>query len=295
MSANKTSLLLEKVSKKEKIVRENDKSSNDTLLLLANNEKQQEVNILKQIGLDTHIREVQKQSNDLTRIQVLEEKYKGRNVYTGKQIKQICNENGLKLLRADSFSGKVPVEFIGRETLKFVEENTREVTEKKRKKGYVNDDFENDKESIVYEEITKKVVDVTVTERSFFILSTTKSFKGKAIESATLFYREDSGDYDINRASEKDIFIEICSWGKSFNSKFVFIDYMMYLGNDGENLGVINFLTILISIIALIVGFIKGCNLNYLFLTGFIFTTLAILLTSNDTYFNNWKTLKDED
>lgn len=43
MSANKTSLLLEKVSKKEKIVRENDLSSNDTLLLLANNEKQQKL------------------------------------------------------------------------------------------------------------------------------------------------------------------------------------------------------------------------------------------------------------
>ena len=134
MSANKTSLLLEKVSKKEKIVRENDLVSNDTLLLLANNEKQQEVNILKQIGLDSHIREVENKHNDLTRIEVIQRKY-NRNVYTGKQLKQVCNENNLRLLRADSFKGKVPVELIGQETLKFIEENTREVVERKRKKS----------------------------------------------------------------------------------------------------------------------------------------------------------------
>ena len=174
MSTNKTSLLLEKVSKKEKIVRENDLSSNDTLLLLANNEKKQEVNILKQIGLDSHIREVETKHNDLTRIEVIQRKY-NRNVYAGKQLKQVCNENNLRLLRADSFKGKVPVELIGQETLKFIEENTREVTEKKRKKSdLVARGYEENE--IIYKEITKKVVDVTVTERSFFILSTTKSF-----------------------------------------------------------------------------------------------------------------------
>ena len=199
MSANKTSLLLEKVSKKEKIVRENDLVSNDTLLLLANNEKQQEVNILKQIGLDSHIREVETKHNDITRIEVIQRKY-NRNVYTGKQLKQVCNENNLRLLRADSFKGKVPVELIGQETLKFIEENTREVVEQKFKRSRnVGGNFEldDDGERII-EEITKKVVDVTITERSFFILSTTKSFKGKQIESATLFYREDSSHYDIN-------------------------------------------------------------------------------------------------
>ena len=186
MSANKTSLLLEKVSKKEKIVRENDLVSNDTLLLLANNEKQQEVNILKQIGLDSHIREVETKHNDVTRIEVIQRKY-NRNVYTGKQLKQVCNENNLRLLRADSFKGKVPVELIGQETLKFIEENTREVTERKRKKD--GDHILDENGDFIYAEVTKKVVDVTVTERSFFILSTTKSFKGKQIESATLFYR----------------------------------------------------------------------------------------------------------
>lgn len=288
MNANKTSLLLEKVSKKEKIVRENDLSSNDTLLLLANNEKQQEVNILKQIGLDNHIREVETKHNDLTRIEVIQRKY-NRNVYTGKQLKQVCNENNLRLLRADSFKGKVPVEFIGQETLKFIEENTREVVEKKRKKsdlverGYKK----NEENEIIYEEITKKIVDVTVTERSFFILSTTKSFKGKQIESATLFYREDSNCYDINHASEDDIFVEICSWGKTFDNNFTFMSYITHCHKDG-GIGIWTAFCIACAIFGVIVAFFTNVNINYLLLTILFANAFGILAESDADYFNQW-------
>ena len=288
MSANKTSLLLEKVSKKEKIVRENDLSSNDTLLLLANNEKQQEVNILKQIGLDSHIREVETKHNDVTRIEVIQRKY-NRNVYTGKQLKQVCNENNLRLLRADSFKGKVPVELIGQETLKFIEENTREVVEQKRKKSdLVTRDYpENEKNEIVYEEITKKVVDVTVTERSFFILSTTKSFKGKQIESATLFYREDSDRYNINYASEEDIFVEICSWGKTFNNNFTFISYITHCHEDG-GIGVWTLISIALALFGVSVAFFKDANINYFLLTILFVNAFGILAESDADYFNQW-------
>ena len=288
MSANKTSLLLEKVSKKEKIVRENDLSSNDTLLLLANNEKQQEVNILKQIGLDSHIREVETKHNDVTRIEVIQRKY-NRNVYTGKQLKQVCNENNLRLLRADSFKGKVPVELIGQETLKFIEENTREVVEQKRKKSdLVTRDYpENEKNEIVYEEITKKVVDVTVTERSFFILSTTKSFKGKQIESATLFYREDSDRYNINYASEEDIFVEICSWGKTFNNNFTFISYITHTHKDG-GIGIWTAVCIATALLGVTVAFFKDTNINYLLLTILFVNAFGILAESDTDYFNQW-------
>ena len=288
MSANKTSLLLEKVSKKEKIVRENDLVSNDTLLLLANNEKQQEVNILKQIGLDSHIREVETKHNDITRIEVIQRKY-NRNVYTGKQLKQVCNENNLRLLRADSFKGKVPVELIGQETLKFIEENTREVVEQKRKKsdlvarGYT----ENEENEIVYEEITKKVVDVTVTERSFFILSTTKSFKGKQIESATLFYREDSDRYDINYASEEDIFVEICSWGKTFDNNFTFMSYITHCHEDG-GIGIWTAVCITSALLGVVIAFFKDANINYLLLIILFINAFGILAESDENYFNQW-------
>ena len=288
MSANKTSLLLEKVSKKEKIVRENDLVSNDTLLLLANNEKQQEVNILKQIGLDSHIREVETKHNDITRIEVIQRKY-NRNVYTGKQLKQVCNENNLRLLRADSFKGKVPVELIGQETLKFIEENTREVVEKKYKRSRnVGEKFEldDDGERII-EEITKKVVDVTITERSFFILSTTKSFKGKQIESATLFYREDSSCYDINNASEDDIFVEICSWGKTFNNNFTFINYITHCHEDG-GIGIWTSICIALALLGVTLAFFKDANINYLLLTILFVNTFGILAESDADYFNQW-------
>ena len=288
MSANKTSLLLEKVSKKEKIVRENDLVSNDTLLLLANNEKQQEVNILKQIGLDSHIREVQTKHNDVTRIQVIEQKY-NRNVYTGKQLKQVCNENNLRLLRADSFKGKVPVELIGQETLKFIEENTREVVEKKRKKSdLVTRAFtENEENEIVYEKTTKKVVDVTVTERSFFILSTTKSFKGKQIESATLFYREDSSRYDINKASEDDIFVEICSWGKTFDNNFTFMSYITHCHEDG-GIGIWTAICIALALLGVVIAFFKDANINYLLSIILFINAFGILAESDENYFNQW-------
>ena len=282
MSANKTSLLLEKVSKKEKIVRENDLVSNDTLLLLANNEKQQEVNILKQIGLDSHIRKVETKHNDLTRIEVIQKKY-NRNVYTGKQLKQVCNENNLRLLRADSFKGKVPVELIGQETLKFIEENTREVVERKRKK----DDILDENGDFVYAEVTKKVVDVTVTERSFFILSTTKSFKGKQIESATLFYREDSSRYDINKASEDDIFVEICSWGKTFDNNFTFMSYITHC-HEGGGIGIWTSICIAIALLGVTVAFFKDANINYLLLTILFVNAFGILAESDADYFNQW-------
>lgn len=284
MGANKTSLLLEKVSKKEKIVRENDLVSNDTLLLLANNEKQQEVNILKQIGLDSHIREVETKYNDVTRIEVIQRKY-NRNVYTGKQLKQVCNENNLRLLRADSFKGKVPVELIGQETLKFIEENTREVVERKRKKN--GDDILDENGDFVYAEVTKKVVDVTVTERSFFILSTTKSFKGKQIESATLFYREDSDRYDINYASEDDIFVEICSWGKTFDNNFTFISYITHCYKDG-GIGVWTAICIASALLGVVVTFFKDVNVNYLLLTILFVNAFGILAESDTDYFNQW-------
>lgn len=288
MNANKTSLLLEKVSKKEKIVRENDLSSNDTLLLLANNEKQQEVNILKQIGLDSHIREVETKHNDLTRIEVIQRKY-NRNVYTGVQLKQVCNENNLRLLRADKFKGKVPVELIGQETLKFIEENTREVVEEKYKRSRnVGEDFELDeKGKRIIEKTTKKVVDVTVTERSFFILSTTKSFKGKQIESATLFYREDSSHYDINKASEDDIFVEICSWGKTFNNNFTFMSYITHCHED-SCIGIWTLFSIAIALFAVIVAFFKDANINYLLLTILFANAFGILAESDANYFNQW-------
>lgn len=288
MSANKTSLLLEKVSKKEKIVRENDLYSNDTLLLLANNEKQQEVNILKQIGLDSHIREVETKHNDVTRIEVIQRKY-NRNVYTGKQLKQVCNENNLRLLRADSFKGKVPVELIGQETLKFIEENTREVVEEKYKRSRnVGEDFERDDEGKhIIEKITKKVVDVTVTERSFFILSTTKSFKGKQIESATLFYREDSDRYDINYASKKDIFVEICSWGKTFNNNFTFINYITHCHEDG-GIGIWTFICIISALLGVVVAFFTDTNINYLLSSILFVNAFGILTESDENYFKQW-------
>ena len=201
MSIAKTSLLLDKLSKKEKVEQSKDKSSSDTLLLLADNSKSKEIEILKTIGLDHHIREVEKIKNNSTRIQIIENTY-NRPIYTGEQIKKLCNEYGLRILRADSFKAKTPA-FVGEEVLKFIAENSNEVV--------ANEETGR----------TRTVSDLHIGESSFFILSTNRSFNGESIESATLFYREKSSNSHYNRVYEKDIFVEVCSWGKSFDNSLI--------------------------------------------------------------------------
>lgn len=266
MTVAKTSLLLDKASKKEKVEQSKDKTSADTLLLLADNSKSKEIEILKTIGLDHHIREVEKVKNDLTRIQVIEETY-NRPVYTGTQIKKLCNQYGLRILRADSFKAKTPV-FVGEKVLKFIAENTKEV--------------------VANEETGRKrtVSDLHITESSFFILSTNRSFKGKSIESATLFYREKKyKDQHYHKASEQDIFVEICSWGKSFDTSLETIFDFTTCSEDRAGWLIV---PMIISLISLIVSLSMDQNMNYLFLTGFILSTFVMLLSDSSKYFQSW-------
>ena len=265
MAVAKTSLLLDKASKKEKVEQSKDKTSADTLLLLADNSKSKEIEILKTIGLDHHIREVEKIKNDLTRIQVIEQTY-NRPVYTGEQIKKLCNQYGLRILRADSFKAKTPV-FVGEKVLEFIAENTQEV--------------------VANEETGRKrtVSDLHITESSFFILSTNRSFKGQSIESATLFYREKKNDQWYDRASEQDIFIEICSWGKSFDTSLETIFDFVTCSEDRGGWIIVAFI---VSLIALFVSLFIDQNLNYLFLTGFILSTIVMLISDSSKYFKSW-------
>jgi hypothetical protein len=265
MNVAKTSLLLDKLSKKEKVEQSKDNSSSDTLLLLADNSKSKEVEILKAIGLDHHIREVEKVKNDSTRIQIIENTY-NRPVYTGEQIKKLCNQYGLRILRADSFKAKTPT-FVGEEILKFVAENTQEVV--------ANEETGR----------TRTVSDLYIGESSFFILSTNRSFNGKSLESATLFYREKREDQHYYNAKEKDIFVEVCSWGKSFdNSLDNIIDFTLCDDDRGSWIVI----PMLFCLISLIVSLFIDQNMNYLFLTGFILSTIVMLLSDSSKYFKSW-------
>ena len=265
MTVAKTSLLLDKVSKKDKIEQSKDTDSADTLLLLADNSKSKEVEILKTIGLDHHIREVEKVKNDLTRVQIIEQTY-NRPVYTGEQIKKLCNQYGLRILRADSFKAKTP-KYAGEEILKFIDENTKEVVTNE----------ESGK--------TKKVCNLHVTESSFFILTTNRSFNGKSIESATLFYREKRDDQHYYNASEKDIFVEICSWGKSFDTSLRTIGDFATCSVDRATWTIV---TMIVCLISLFVSLFMDQNMNYLFLIGFLLSTIVMLVSDSSKYFQSW-------
>jgi hypothetical protein len=265
MSVAKTSLLLDKLSKKEKVEQSKDKSSSDTLLLLADNSKSKEIEILKTIGLDYHIKEVEKIKNDSSRIQIIESTY-NRPVYTGQQIKKLCNQYGLRILRADSFKAKTPT-FVGEEILKFVAENSKEVV--------ANEETGR----------TRTVSELHIGESSFFILSTNRSFNGESLESATLFYREKHENQHYYNANEEGIFVEVCSWGKSFdNSLTNIVDFTLCSEDRGSWI----IIPMILCLISLIVSLFIDQNMNYLFLTGFILSTVVMLVSDSSQYFKSW-------
>lgn len=258
MSVNKNISLLDKMVNKTTVEQSSNK---ETMLMLSAPERKEEVEILKKIGLDTHIQEVEATLNDVNRIKIISEKL-GRKAYYGHQIKDLCVEYDLKLLRADSFRGKLPKE-VGQNVLNFIKENT----------------FTQEKN----ENRTVEKTNLNIVESSFFVLSTKKSFQGQVIESATLFYRENEGNY--RQAEDKDVFVEIFSWGKPYKTNMgnSFIDIF----TNGENPN-FNILTFLILTVTFIVSLFDDSSNPYFFTVLYVASALILLFSTYKTKKSKW-------
>lgn len=157
----------------------------ETLLL---NKHEEDMEILHKIGLDHHIRYHKKLNEDENRTKVQEEIYK-QKVYTGEQIKLLCNKYDLRLLPASEYNGGIPAS-LSREIKQFME----------RQEG-IN----------------------TIRSNSFWILAPTSQFETiknvPVNEDPILFYLCDSENMSSSHsdgAKEYDRFIQVTNWGNDF-------------------------------------------------------------------------------
>lgn len=247
MNNVKTNVLLEKYSKNTK--KSIETKEHETLLLLSNTDNDEKIKILKKIGLDSHLRTVEKKHDNLLRNQILSNKY-GKNSYSGLEIMNLCNDNCLVIRRADSFKNKVP-EIVAEKILEFIAENT-----KTNNKG-----------------ITK--TDLHIGESSFFILTTKDSFNGDSFDSATLFYREQSDYSHYNSINTTDNLIEIYSWGKPINSSITYgLDELF----QDEGLSTLLIITLIVYLSALLSSFFKVVSVPIIITLAFLLSFIPILV-----------------
>lgn len=259
------------INELEKIVKHKnvsiDKNTKETLLLLSGEENRAEIEILKSIGLDNHIKKVETIKNDLKRVEIITNIY-NRKTYSGKDIAKYCVINDYKLLRADNFKSKTP-EKVAKDILQFIKENetTSELSETRT--------------------VTKSKINVR--ESSFFILAKKSDFE-KGLNSATLFYREERNDQNYNRASKKDVFIEVSSWGTPKSNFWNFIPYLFFYKNDNNNHAPMFKLAIFAITFTCTVAtlFPKFDAISlYWIIPAFIATILSSIFT-NSEFYNKW-------
>ena len=258
-TVNKNILKLDKISKKDRI--ETEKNVSDTLMLLQSNEADEEIKMLKQIGLDHHIREAEKAQQDSRRFTVLESKF-GRNVYSTDQIKKYCESEGYKIIRVDNFKHKVPV-IVGEKIIAFAKENT---TSHVRRTG-------EDGERVV------ERCEINLQTANFFLLTSIQSMNGAPVKHATLFYREEHRHDTYEYVKHEEMLIEVASWGEHGHETSLIL---AYLKETIDNPLSISYLVILFAIILTVFG----NNMHYALVVLGIIVVGLVVITSNNTF---WK------
>jgi hypothetical protein len=252
---SKNILNLDKISKQD---RSNTvKNVSDTLLLLQGDVIPEEISILKQIGLDNHIQKAETAKRNINRFTAFETKY-GRNVYAGSQIKKYCESNGFKMIRVDRFKHEVPLE-VGKAIINFNEEQS----------------YEHEKS----EEKTVKKSRIDLQPQHFFLLVSIQAVNGAPVKSATLFYREEYSHDFYETASEKDMFVEVFSWGIPGTDKNLFWYYV----KATDYLIIFPVIFLVIGLLCLILG--ENSHGILLFLS---ICTLIAILTSKKPSFFKW-------
>lgn len=272
---NKNTSLLSKYGNKEDITFNNENDKN-TLLLLE--QPKENLDILRTIGLNHHVDEVQKAFN------IKNSKKQIANIYNkpsflGSDIKKLCNDYDLVISKTVNYKG-APFEGLPEIITNFISENSKKTTIPERKKTvkvYEYDELgdvkldENGLKIFSYETVT--IPEETVVKSNvntgyshWFIMAPRESFDGKTKNNCcTLFYRENDNSRYIN---EDDVFVEIASWGNSYSNIrkyhhiFKHIDYEKefnlrnypYDSGKNQNFAVIFYTFIIFTIISLILG-----------------------------------------
>lgn len=179
-----------KLDKINKAKLSNFKKNNETEILLLEAPKE-DLSLLKEIGFDFSLQEVEKEKNQIDALIGLEKIY-NKPVYLGEDIKKLCIEYDLRLLPVNNFKGNADPSLI----------------------KIIKDFAEN----------SKTDVSLMGYER-FFILAPEEYFFSdkpvKSLKNCTIFYREENR----NKAYEDQKFIKIHSWGENYSPlrKFNFL------------------------------------------------------------------------
>lgn len=253
MEKNKNILNLEKISKKDRsdIVKE----VSDTLLLLQANQSSPEIEMLKQIGLDGHIRKAETVKQNIQRFTAFEHKY-NRSVYAGNQVKEYCEEHGYRIIRVDKFKHEVPLE-VGKAIIQFNEENT----------------FEHQQN----EERKIKKSNINLQTSNFFLLISIQAINGAPVKSATLFYREEYHHDNYERIDERDMLVEVHSWGVPGDDKSL----LWYYIQATEYLVIFPIVFMIIGIICIALGE----NSHGLLLFLMICSLIAVITSKKPSFF----------
>lgn len=179
-----------KLDKINKVKLSNFKKNNETEILLLEAPKE-DLSLLKEIGFDFSLQEVENQKNQIDALIGLEKVY-NKPVYLGEDIKKLCIEYDLRLLPVNKFKGNADSSLI----------------------KIIKDFAEN----------SKTDVSLMGYER-FFILAPEEYFFSdkpvKSLKNCTIFYREENR----HKAYEDQKFIKIHSWGENYSPlrKFNFL------------------------------------------------------------------------
>jgi len=307
---NRNSSLLSKYGNKEDIVFIN-KNDKETLLLLEQPKK--DLNILKTIGLDYHINNVEAElhvKNSKKQIGILF----GKPSFLGSDIKKLCNEYDLTISKAVNYKG-APFEGLPQIMKDFIEEHSYDkiiseaVFETKQKPlKYSNhkpvlDEFGNQ----VYEDYEVEIESAKSIRKSkiktgyanWFIMAPRESFDGTTKNNCcTLFYRDND---DTRFIEENDVFVEIASWGKSYSDLRKYNYFLKYIDFNKEGVkrdnndlmdGVsqsIGFYLSLISVLALSIFYIYSFNVICVIQTLILLFMFFNIRKSSSDYLKLWK------
>jgi hypothetical protein len=227
MIVNKNSSLLGRYSAKEDIIFKN-QNDKGTLLLLE--QPKENTQILKTIGFDHYISEVEADVHIKNSKVVIGQLF-GKPAFLGSEIKKVCNDYDLVISKVSNYKG-APFQDLPEIIQAFMDANFSDVvvpakTERKKvfryKEDCITPDYYSGTEDqkfdwrteIISEERIEKKSKIKTGYSNWFIMAPRESFNGnKKNTCCTLFYRDNE---DSKSISENDVFTEVYSWGSNYS------------------------------------------------------------------------------
>ncbi len=261
---NKNTEHLKKIRSNNKVASDVTPESKEIILALTAHENKEELEVLKKIGLDNHLRKQQAKADDIKRVTVVEDKFR-RNVFTGQDLREYCHKYDLRLGLANRYKGPVKLD-VAKEIIRLSNEHT--IT-RERASG---EQF--------------KTTEINLNESSFFIL--TDDFDNGT--TVTLLYNPNSSgsSYYAEEVRDSLTLVEVASFGKPF-SELRMLRQLTYTSNGF-------FFFFLIAMLALgVIGFFISNSIvtPYLIVMAAFGAGITRVFSDDEGFESSWNFKKD--